>query len=178
MKLSKILLSSIVLIFLCLIFNQYWPYRHLILHIIWGGVGFGSELNQILLALAYSVSTKRKFLIDDRQWNYGNFNDYFHLPSTNYYPQLNRTFLVENNSQNDLIEHLQTTRVGTQVVKFWRATQQIQTIEIKRRVAHYLWKSISNETFKFIETLLALSLSFSLWCTYIVYMCVLAHDLY
>jgi Alpha-(1,6)-fucosyltransferase N- and catalytic domains len=32
------------------------------------------------------------------------------------------------------------------------ATQQVQTIEIKRRVAHYLWKSISNETLKFIET--------------------------
>ena len=78
MKLSKILLSSIVLIFLCLIFNQY---------------------------------------------------------------SLNRTFLVENNSQNCLIEHLQTTRVGTQVVKFWLAPQQIQTIEIKR---HYSRKSISN----------------------------------
>jgi len=118
----------------------------------WGGAGFCSELNQILIAFAYSVTTKRQFLIDSRQWNYGNFADYFNLPSTNYYPQSNRTFLVENNRKNDLIDHLQTTRVGTQLGQFWLATQQVHSIPIKRRVAHYLWKSMSNETFKFIQT--------------------------
>ena len=60
--------------------------------------------------------------------------------------------MIENNRQNDLIDHLKTTRVGTQVVKFWIATRFIQSIAIKRQVAHFLWKSISNETLKFIET--------------------------
>jgi hypothetical protein len=122
------------------------------LYIIWGGAGFCSELNQILLAFAYSVATKRQFLIDSRSWNYGNFADYFYLPSTNYYSQSNRTFLVENNHQNDPINHLKTTRIGSQVRQFWLATRQVQSILIKRRVAHFLWKSMSNETLKFIET--------------------------
>ncbi len=123
------------------------------LYIVWGGAGFCSEMNQILLAFAYSVATKRRFLIYSRAWNYGNFADYFNLPSTNYYPQsINRIFLVEDNRKNDLIDHLITTRVGTQLKKFWLATRLVQSIPIKRRVAHYLWKSMSNETFKFIET--------------------------
>jgi hypothetical protein len=108
-------------------------------------------LNQILLAFAYSVATKRQFLIDSRSWNYGNFADYSYLPSTNYYSQSNRTFLVENNRQNDPIDHLKTTRIGSQVRQFWLATRQVQSIPIKRRVAHFLWKSMSNETLKFIE---------------------------
>jgi len=106
----------------------------------------------VLLAFAYSVATKRHFLIDMRPWNYGNFTDYFNLPSTNYYPQSNRTFLVEDNRKNDRIDHLKTTRVGTQVVKFWIATRQVQSIETKRRVAHYLWASMSKETLQFIQT--------------------------
>ncbi|CAF1401287.1 unnamed protein product [Rotaria magnacalcarata] len=121
------------------------------LYIIWGGAGFGSEINQLLLAFAYSISTKRHFLIDSRQWNYGNFNHYFNISSTNYYFQSNRQFLVENNALNNEIDHLKTTRIGTQVRKFWLATRQVQSFEMKRQVAQFLWKSISKETLNFIE---------------------------
>jgi hypothetical protein len=122
------------------------------LYIIWGRAGFGSELNQLLLAFAYSVATKRQFLINDRHWNYGHFIDYFNLPLSSNYSQFNYTFLTENNRENDRIDHLQTTRIGVQVGKFWRATQAVRSMAIKRLVAHYLWKSMSNETFKFIQT--------------------------
>jgi hypothetical protein len=173
-KLTKILLFSIVLILLPTKLRQYWThpqltpeqkfpcsFKHIsacqmsnrtFLYIIWGRAGFCSELNQILLAFAYSVATKRRLIIDSHQWNYGIFTDYFYLPSTNYYPQSNRTFIDKDNRQNDRINHLKTTRIGTQVNKFWLATRQIQSIETKRQVAHYLWKSLSNETIKFIET--------------------------
>jgi hypothetical protein len=91
------------------------PTNRTFLYIMWSDAGFCSELNQVLLAFAYSVSTKRQFLIDSRSWNYGNFTDYFHLSSSNYYSPLNRTFLVEDNHQNEMIDHLKTTRVGIQL---------------------------------------------------------------
>jgi hypothetical protein len=122
------------------------------LYIVSNRVGFGSEINQLLLAFAYSVTTKRQFLIHDRGWNYGHFIDYFNLPSSSNYSQFNYTFITENNLENDLIDHLKTTRVGEQLHQFWKATKQVQSMTIKRPVAHYLWKSMSNETFKFIQT--------------------------
>jgi hypothetical protein len=129
------------------------------LYIAYDDAGFGSELNQLLLAFAYSVTTKRQFLINDGHWNYGHFIDYFNLPSSNNYSQFNYTFLTENNHENESIDHLQISRYGTPIDEFWRATQQVQSIAIKRRVAHYLWKSMSNETFKFIQTYRIRSLS-------------------
>ena len=176
-QLLPIFLLIIIFIFLFIKSNQYWtnsrflpiPTKYVcsfdninacqisnmtkrtFVYIMWGGAGFGSELNQLILAFAYSVSTKRQFLVDSQGWNYGNFFDYFNVPSMKYYYQFNRTFLVENSHQNDKIDHLKTTRIGGQVRHFWLATQHLQSIEIKRRVAHYLWKSISNQTFEFIQ---------------------------
>ncbi|CAF2865470.1 unnamed protein product [Rotaria sp. Silwood2] len=121
------------------------------LYIIWGRVGFCSELNQLLLAFAYSVASKRHFLIDSRQWNYGNFNDYFNIQTNLSYSLSNYTFLTENNRKNDQIEHLKTTRTGSQVRTFWLATQHVQYIEMKRRVAHYLWQRMTEETSLFIQ---------------------------
>ena len=172
MKIMLKLLFVILFIFTCVKSTSYWPDLSLqaqvnrscsfddisacqtsnrtFLFIVWGGAGFCSELNQILLAFAYSVSTKRRFLIDSRSWNYGQFADYFHLPSSTNSSRLNFTFLVRNNHQNQLIDHLKTTRVGTQIRQFWYATQHVQTIAIKRRVAHYLWRSLTEETLNFI----------------------------
>ncbi|UJR11159.1 hypothetical protein I4U23_015340 [Adineta vaga] len=121
------------------------------LYIKWGHGGFCSELNQLLLAFAYSVSTQRHFLIDSYAWNYGNFSDYFYLPSTNDYFQINRTHLVQSNEQNELVNHLKTTGVGMQLNLFWIASLEVQSIEKLRYVAHYLWKSISKETSEFIH---------------------------
>jgi hypothetical protein len=129
------------------------------LYIAYDKVGFGSELNQLLLAFAYSVTTKRQFLINDRHWNYGRFINYFNLPSSTNYSQFNYTFLTENNHENESIDHLQTSRYGTPIDEFWRATKQVQSMGIKRQVAHYLWKSMSNETFKFIQTCIIRNLS-------------------
>ncbi|CAF3404484.1 unnamed protein product [Rotaria sp. Silwood2] len=121
------------------------------LYIIWGGAGFGSELNQLLLAFAYSVASKRHFLIDSREWNYGNFNDYFNLQTNLPYSLSNYTFITEISRKNDQIEHLKTTRTGSQVGTFWQATRHLQSIEIKRRVAHYLWQHMTEETSLFIQ---------------------------
>jgi hypothetical protein len=121
------------------------------LYITWDGAGFGSELNQLLLAFAYSVATKRQFLINDRRWNYGHFIDYFNSPSSSNYSKFNYTFITENNRENDQMDHLKTTRFGAQLHQFWNATRQVQSMTIKRQVAHYLWKSMSKETFKFIQ---------------------------
>ncbi|CAF1538317.1 unnamed protein product [Rotaria sp. Silwood1] len=121
------------------------------LYIIWGGAGFCSELNQLLLAFAYSVASKRHFLIDSRQWNYGNFNDYFNFEANIFYSLSHYTFLSEINLKNDQIEHLKTTRTGSQVKTFWVATRHVQSIEIKRRVAHYLWQRMTKETKLFIQ---------------------------
>jgi hypothetical protein len=121
------------------------------LYIIWGQAGFGSELNQLLLAFAYSVASRRHFLIDSQQWNYGNFTNYFRLQTNISYSNTNYTFLVETNLKNDQIDHLKTTRTGSQVKKFWLATQHLQTIEAKRRVAHYLWQTMTEETLLFIQ---------------------------
>jgi hypothetical protein len=174
---KKLLLLLIVLTLLWVIYSPHWTFLQLstqqrqncsldhisacqtrntanrtFLYIIWGRAGFCSELNQLLLAFAYSVVTKRQFLIDSRQWNYGQFTDYFDLPSTNYYPQSNRTFIVDTNRENDRIDHLKTTRTGSQVGKFWIATRGwMQSIQVKRRVAHYLWNSMSKETLKYIQ---------------------------
>jgi hypothetical protein len=164
--------------FLATEYNQYWTYfspiasqkyrcsfnnidacqspsntNRTFVYIIWGGAGFCSEINQLLLGFAYSVETKRRFLIDGREWNYGNFSDYFNFPSPNYNDlRSNYTFLVEDNRQNDLVDHLKTTRTGVQTQRYWKATRLLQTMPKKRPVAHYFWKSISKETLKFIET--------------------------
>ena len=129
------------------------------LYIMWGRAGFCSELNQLLLGFAYSVQSRRYFLIDSRRWNYGNFNNYFYFPSNRSYFQLNYTFLTENNLKNDQIQHLKTTRTGSQLKKFWQATRYVQSIKIKRRVAHYLWQTMTKETSSFIKKCIISNLS-------------------
>ena len=122
------------------------------LYILWSRAGFASELNQLVLAFAYSISTKRRFVIDSRHWNYGRIEDYFHLPLITNDLRLNRTYLQENAAENERIVHLKTTRFGSQLWRFWQATRHVQSMSIKRQVGHYLWKSISNQTFHFIQT--------------------------
>ncbi|CAF1066341.1 unnamed protein product [Adineta ricciae] len=125
--------------------------KRTLMYIIWGKGGYCSEMNQLLLAFAYSVWSKRHFIIDARQWNYGNFSHYFHVPSMNYFPYTNRMYLGKNNSENELIDHAQTTRTGNILNRFWIASLKVQSLEKIRYVTHYLWKSLTNETFKFIE---------------------------
>ncbi|UJR22733.1 hypothetical protein I4U23_025767 [Adineta vaga] len=122
------------------------------LYISWNRAGFCSELNQILLAFAYSIFTKRYFLIDSHLWNYGNLTDYFNLSSMNYHHFSNHTLLTDDNHINNRISHLKTTRIGTQLHKLWIAARPVQSLRLKRKVGHYLWRSISNETKKFFQT--------------------------
>ncbi|UJR16822.1 hypothetical protein I4U23_003721 [Adineta vaga] len=121
------------------------------MYIIWGKGGYCSEMNQLLLAFAYSVYTERHFIIDDRKWNYGKFSNYFHLPLSQYYPHSNRVYLGKNDSENDFIDHAQTTRTGNILNRFWIASLKVQSLQNIRYVTHYLWKSLSNESYQFIE---------------------------
>ena len=122
-----------------------------LLYIMWHKAGFGSELNQLSLAFAYSIESKRQFFIDTRRWNYGNFSEYFHLGTDGFDHSLNYTMLVGDNRRNRLVEHLKTTRTGPQIVSFRAATREVQTLDLKRRVAHFLWQRMTAETSSFVE---------------------------
>ncbi|CAF1508589.1 unnamed protein product, partial [Didymodactylos carnosus] len=138
------------------------------LYIMAGRFGFGSEMNQLLIGFAYSVATKRRFLIDSRHWNYGRFEDYFQLIRSKFildeWKNHTLKFLEEYDTENDHVPHLKTTREGAQVVKFWRAggnidrirvkqkETPIMSITIKRKVAHYLWRYMTRETYETIKS--------------------------
>ena len=121
------------------------------LYIMGDVAGFGSELNQLSLAFAYSIKSNRQFFVDTRQWNYGNFSDYFRLGTDGFDRSLNYTMMVADNRRNQLVEHLKTTRTGPQVILFWKVTREVQNLDLKRRVAHFIWKRMSLATSSFVE---------------------------
>ena len=122
-----------------------------LLYIMWDKAGFGSELNQLSLAFAYSIRSKRQFFIDTRHWNYGNFSDYFHLGADGFDHSLNYTMIIADDRRNRLVQHLKTTRSEPQIYTFWAATREVQTLDLKRRVAHFLWQRMTAETSSFVE---------------------------
>ena len=121
------------------------------LYILYNSVGFGSEINQLLLAFAYSVASKRQFLIDTQHWNYGRFEDYFDLGQKPFHRSIPYEFLVEDEKENRRHFHLKTTRTGKQLEQFWRATRHVQTIGAKRSVAHYFWNRMNRTTSRLIR---------------------------
>ena len=120
------------------------------LYVCMGTVGFGSEINNLLLGLAYSLGSRRKFLVDCRNWTYGRFGDFFRLPegSDHSLPYVN---LTTNERVNEQIKYLKVVRSTHPLASFRRATRKIQTIEAKRRAAHRLWQRMTAETSAFVE---------------------------
>ena len=56
-------------------------------------------------------------------------------------------------------ESMKTTRTGAQVSSFWGVTREVQTLDLKRRVAHFMWERMSVETSSFVEKCRLKSLS-------------------
>jgi hypothetical protein len=128
--------------------------------------GFTSELNNLLRAFIYAIKTHRRFLIDDKFWNYGSFSSFFNiskgffspwLPSSSYC--LQRKFMEFINYKPDnksLPEHLaidRDTHVGFASLNSMMTSfeENNQTLFMKRIVADYLWKTLNNETRNFID---------------------------
>ena len=130
--------------------NPYLTKRTLV-YMLCGCAGFGNDINQLLAAFAYSVATKRRFIIDDRLWNYGNFTDHFRLPSGEYYVNVNRFLVIRNDTFNNQTEHLIMTRLNDEMYQFWFAVRFSHSLEMTRPVAQYVWKSISKQTLEFIQ---------------------------
>lgn len=131
--------------------------------------GFASEINNLLTAFTYSVATRRRFVLDGLDWNYYPFETYFDVLKGSFSPWLpyssycfSRTFFYLSKELSDRhtdIQHLRTTRDLTgafvdlnyavrqldNVRKMTNKTM-LQSIELKRPVAQYLWRTISEET--------------------------------
>ena len=120
------------------------------LYVCGGGSGFGSELNQLILAFAYSFASRRQFVLDCKRWNYGRFEDFFDFPK-NFNRSLRYRSLFGNDSINQRIKYLKTNHLGEQLRLFRRATSQVQTIESKRPLAQYFWRQMTRETSAFVE---------------------------
>ena len=120
------------------------------LYVCMGVVGFGSEINNLLLGLAYSLASRREFLVDCRSWTYGRFGDFFSLRegSDRSLPYVN---LTTNERVNEQTKYLKVVRKTHPLSSFRRATGKIHTIEAKRRAARYLWQRMTAETSAFVK---------------------------
>ena len=128
--------------------------------------GFTSELNNLIRAFVYAIKTRRKFLIDDQYWNYGLFSSFFNvsqghfspwLPSSPYCIQRKFVHFIHYKSDNkSLPEHFTVARdMGggfsslNLIMKPYEENNQ--TLEVKRIVTRYLWRTLNNETRDFIQ---------------------------
>ena len=129
--------------------------------------GFASEMNNLLNAFDYAIATRRRFLIDKTTWNYGDFENYFDMNISSFTPVLANTSFCRSRRFVYLQEatahepHVyiardsegtfnaltaEVKRLEHQREKQNLTSLKLQTIEIKRYVAHYLWKMINNTT--------------------------------
>jgi hypothetical protein len=131
--------------------------------------GFASELNNLLTAFTYSVANRRRLVIDGRGWNYYTFETYFDVMQGSFSPWLpyspicfSRAFVYltgETSNRNSDIAYLRTTRDRTGAfvdlnlavhqldrIRKMENKLKLQSIELKRPVAQYLWTTISTKT--------------------------------
>jgi hypothetical protein len=128
--------------------------------------GFTSELNNLLRAFIYAIKTRRRFLVDDKFWNYGSFSSFFNISKGHFSPCLpsfstcihrkSVDFINYKPDNKSLPEHLaigRDTRFGFEPLNFLMKPfeKNNQTLFIKRIVADYLWKTLNNETRNFID---------------------------
>ncbi|CAF1596265.1 unnamed protein product [Didymodactylos carnosus] len=90
--------------------------------------GYASEFNNLVTAFAYSIATRRRFLLDVRNWNYGNFNDYFNMRSMNltlFTNNSKRKIMTGNENENHHL-HLEITRQPTGLFsQLWQAARRV-----------------------------------------------------
>jgi hypothetical protein len=132
-----------------------------LLYLITSTSGLMSELNNILNAFVYSIATKRRFLIDGQNWNYGVFENYFDINPSGFTPYMfannesneciERTFIPmrRNNYQNNQNNHLLISRDGggffyllVDVVKDYdrNVFNGLLSVQRKRQATQFLWK--------------------------------------
>jgi hypothetical protein len=128
--------------------------------------GFTSELNNLLRAFIYAIKTRRRFLVDDKFWNYGSFSSFFNISKGHFSPCLpsfstcihrkSVDFINYKPDNKSLPEHLAISRdmdlsfssLNAMMKSFGKNNQ---TLFMKRMVADYLWKTLNNETRNFID---------------------------
>ena len=134
--------------------------------------GFASEMNNLFNAFVYAVATNRRLLIDGKEWNYGQFDDYFHLDKGHFSPVLPSSSYCKSRQFVYLKEstvweaHLRTSRdprgtfdpLNAVFLNLEKAREKenltrLGTVEVKRHVAHYFWKTISSRTKQMIKQL-------------------------
>ncbi|CAF0890781.1 unnamed protein product [Adineta ricciae] len=133
--------------------------------------GFASELNNLLRVFIYTIKTRRRLLIDGNSWNYQTFSTYFNisqgyfspwLPSSSYCWQRQFVHLLSYQPAShteSLPEHFVITRdtsIGFQalypIMESWEKGEDI--LEMKRKVAAYLWRTLNAETRDIVESYL------------------------
>jgi hypothetical protein len=124
--------------------------NRIFLYVCRGRVGFGSEINNLLLGLAYSLASRREFLVDCRSWTHGRFGDFFSLPQ-GFDRSLPYENLTTNERVNEQMKYLKVFRSTHWLSSFRRATTKVHTIEAKRQAARYLWRRMTAETSAFVE---------------------------
>ncbi|CAF1021176.1 unnamed protein product [Adineta steineri] len=130
--------------------------------------GFTSELNNMLNGFAYSIATQRRFLVVDTLWNYGSFENYFDTYRSGLSPYSTfdvscsrRTFtmLDKSHTRNEQTDHIMLSRdenglfilLNSVTENFHKNIAPIISIQHKRRVAHFLWRYLSNDTQDFVQ---------------------------
>jgi hypothetical protein len=128
------------------------------LYVCRGNGGLGNELNQLILAFTYSVASRRQFLIDCKSWPYGVFHDVFNYQKGSR-SSLPYKYLVANDSVNQQIKYVKVAHLNEPFSSFRQATKSVQTIEAKRPVAQYFWRSMTRNTSASVEKCLIKNLS-------------------
>jgi hypothetical protein len=123
--------------------------------------GFASEINNLIRTFLYAIRTRRKFIIDDRKWNYGSFTSLFNISheyDTSWHLSMLRQCQIRTLSKHDRNQsnHVTITRdrnggfsTLNLLMTSYENTDRI--LEIKRHVAHYLWQTMNNRTRRLIE---------------------------
>ena len=128
--------------------------------------GFASEINNLLRVFLYAIQTRRKFLIDDQNWNYGPFNSLFNTSQGHFSPWLPSSPDCHRRTFVHFIHHLRDngsipahlflgrdsdggfTTLNT-MVKAYESNPRI--LQRKRRVARYLWNTMNYQTRSFLQ---------------------------
>ena len=121
-------------------------------YVMGGSAGFGSELNNMLLALAYSAKQGRQFFIDDQRWRYGSFHDYFNINTKHYNQSYKHQILTKSFTRNQQFTHLKFIRSFVNLRTLWSTTKDVQNIPAKRKAGHYLWKNMKNNLFTVVQS--------------------------
>ena len=129
--------------------------------------GLASELNNLIRAFIYGIHTRRRFLIDDRYWNYGSLAGFFNISQGHFSPWLPVSSYCSERQFTHLINYPMDKKfvpkhlaVGRDVNRAFPTLDLImeplergldQSLKMRRIVAQYFWKTLNTETRDFMN---------------------------